>query len=171
MKRGTFKKKSFSEYKPLKRTPLKRVGALSKSKGLKKSTLKKVSKQPISKIQKKLWELCRQLIKIQYGSTCYTCGKKRLIKHNRHTGHFIPKAACGAYLKYDLRNLRPQCYNCNINLGGNGAEFYKRLVQKEGQEYVDKLFEDKNITVKAYDHYLMLIDKYTEMLSNEEMHS
>lgn len=135
---------------------------------MKRSPLRKVGKQPISKIQKKLWELCRALIKNKYGSTCFTCGKKRLLKSNRHTGHFIPKAACGAYLKYDLRNLRPQCYHCNINLGGNGAEFYKNLVEKEGQEYVDQLFLDKQKTVKAMDHYLMLIDKYTEMLNSKK---
>lgn len=167
MKRSGFKKKSFSEYKPMKRTPLKRVGALNKSKGLKKSTLKKVSKQPISKIRKKLWELCKQLIRKKYGNTCYTCGKSGLSGSNWHTGHFIPDAASGAYIRYDLRNLRPQCYNCNVNHGGAGAEYYRRMVEREGQEYVDKLFEDKNVTVKAYDHYVMLIDKYTNMLSNE----
>jgi len=148
------------------RKPLKRSGFSKGTASLKKSTLKKVSKQPISKIQKKLWELCRQIIKKKYGNTCYTCGKKNLEGSNYHIGHFIPKAACGAYLKYDLRNLRPQCYHDNINLGGAGAEYYRRMVEREGQGYVDKLFEDKNITVKAYDHYLELIDKYTNMLSN-----
>ncbi len=137
------------------------------SKPMKRTVIKKVSKQPISKIQKKLWELCRQIIKKKYGNVCYTCGKTGLEGSNWHIGHFIPKAACGAYLKYDLRNLRPQCYHDNINLGGNGSAYYRNMVEREGQEYVDKLFEDKNVTVKAYDHYLILIDKYTEILSND----
>lgn len=77
----------------------------------------------------------------------------------------IPKAACGAYLKYDLRNLRPQCYHCNINLGGNGAIFIENMREREGDEYVDKLMRDRQVTVKAYDHYLMLIDKYEDILS------
>jgi len=132
---------------------------------MKRTALKKVSKQPISKIQKKLWELCRQIIKKKYGNVCYTCGKTGLEGSNWHTGHFIPKASCGAYLKYDLRNLRPQCYHCNLNLGGHGTSFYRNMLEREGKKYVDKLFEDKNVTVKAYDHYLMLIDKYTELLS------
>ena len=166
MKRGTFKKKSFSEYKPMKRTQLKKVSTLKGGVSLKKSPLKKVSKQPISKIKKKLWELCKQLIREKYGNTCYTCGKSGLSGSNWHTGHFIPDAASGAYIRYDLRNLRPQCYNCNVNHGGAGAEYYRRMVEREGQKYVDKLFEDKNVTIKAYDHYLMLIDKYTDMLSN-----
>jgi len=132
---------------------------------MKRSSIKKVSKQPIAKIQKTLWELCRIIIKQTYGNTCYTCGKKNLEGSNWHIGHFIPKAACGANLKYDLRNLRPQCYHCNINLGGNGAIYYKNMLDREGTKYVGKLFADKQKTVKAYDHYVMLIDKYKEMLS------
>lgn len=133
---------------------------------MKRTKLNKTGKQPISKIQNKLWDICRQIIKKKYGNVCYTCGKTGLEGSNWHTGHFIPKASCGAHLKYDLRNLRPQCYHCNLNLGGNGTLFYRNMIEREGREYVDKLFEDKNITVKAYDHYLMLIDKYTEILSN-----
>lgn len=159
MKRSGFKKKSFSEYKPMKRTQLKKVSTL------KRSPIKKVSKQPISKIKKKLWELCKQLIREKYGNTCYTCGKSGLSGSNWHTGHFIPDASSGAYIRYDLRNLRPQCYHCNINMGGAGAMFYRKMVEVEGKKYVDKLFEDKNKIVKAYDHYLELIDTYTNMLS------
>ena len=132
---------------------------------MKRTPLKKKSKTSSATLQRKLWELCRKIIKKKYGSTCYTCGKQRLMKSNRHTGHFIPKAASGAYLKYDLRNLRPQCYHCTINLGGNGAAFYHNMVEREGQEYVDQLFLDKQKIVKADDHYRMLIDKYETMLA------
>ena len=111
-------------------------------------------------LQKKLWEECKRLTKAKYGTDCYTCGRKTLEKQNIHTGHFIPKGACGANLKYDLRNLRPQCYNCNINLGGNGSAYYRRLVQDEGQSYVDQLFADKKKIVKAYDHYEQLLGEY-----------
>ena len=62
-----------------------------------------------------------------------------------------------------MRNLRWQCYYCNINLGGNGAVFYKNLVEKEGQKYVDELFKDKQKSIKAYDYYLELLEKYSKM--------
>ena len=76
---------------------------------------------------------------------------------------------CGATLKYDMRNLRWQCYYCNINLGGNGAVFYKNLVEKEGQEYVDELFRIKNtVSIKAYDKYLELLQEYQKIPSIEE---
>lgn len=125
--------------------------------------MKKQSKQPISKIQRILWEECRRIIKAKYGNTCFTCGKNNLEKSNYQIGHFIPKGSCGANLKYDLRNLRPQCFHCNINLGGNGALFYKNLVETEGQKYVDQLFEDKNISVKAYDYFVELLEEYKKL--------
>ena len=124
---------------------------------------KKVKKQTITQIQKKLWDECKRLIKQKYGNTCYTCGKMNLEGSNRHTGHFIPSSVCGAYLRYDLRNLRPQCYTCNIHHGGNGAIYYKNMVEREGQEYVDQLFRDKQRITKAIDHYIWQLEEYKKM--------
>lgn len=98
-----------------------------------------------------------------YGWTCFTCGAEHLVGSNCQLGHFIPRGTCGAYLRFSLDNLRIQCYHCNINLGGNGAVFYRRLLETEGKKFVDKLFKDKNKTVKAYDHYVELLDKYKTM--------
>lgn len=128
---------------------------------MKKSSLKKKSKFSQAKLERELWQLCRQIAfkrsKLSFNAVyCFTCGNGPLEGPNRQLGHFIPKSVCGAYLKYDLRNLRFQCFRCNINAGGNGAEFYKRLVEKEGQEYVDTLFNDKQKIVKAVDRYLEL---------------
>lgn len=120
----------------------------------------KNKKLTIGQLQKKLWEECRRIVKNRDGNTCFTCGKTNLEGSNYQVGHFIPKGSCGANLKYDLRNLKIQCFHCNINLGGNGAEYYRRMVKLHGQKYVDKLFQDKNKSVKAYDYYLELLEKY-----------
>ena len=122
--------------------------------------MKRKSKALISVLQRKLWEECKRLTREKYGYNCYTCGKTNLTPNDCHTGHFLPKASVGAYLKYDLRILRPQCYNCNINLGGNGALFYRKLVEQEGKKYVEQIFKDKNNIVNAFDHYTMLLEKY-----------
>lgn len=74
------------------------------------------------------------------------------------------KASLGAYLKYDLRVLRPQCYNCNINQGGRGADFYKRMSKEILPEEMAQLEKDRQITVSAMDHYLKLIIEYTDLL-------
>lgn len=128
---------------------------------MKRTTLKRKSKTPEAKLKEKLWELCKQIIRKLYGNTCYTCGKTELEGSNWHTGHFIASSVCGAYLRYDLRNLRPQCYRCNISLSGNGSLFYRHMVEEEGQEYVDGIFRDKNRIVKADKYfYQALIDEY-----------
>ena len=140
MRRTGFKKKTFDE---IKSNQKKRSG--TKPKVVKK---KSVASQ-LKPFKAKLWELCKQITRLKYGNICYTCGKTGLVGGGWQTGHFIPSSVGGAYLRYDLRNLRPQCYYCNINLGGNGSSFYKNLVERENQQYVDEIFKDKQKTIKA----------------------
>lgn len=125
--------------------------------------MKSKSKQLISVIQRKIWDECKRIIRARYKHTCYTCGRSGLEGSNLHTGHMLAKASVGAFLKYDLRLLRPQCYNCNINLGGMGAVFIENMRRIEGDDYVDSILFDRNITVKAYDFYTELLEKYKEI--------
>jgi hypothetical protein len=127
-----------------------------------------MKKLTIGEIQKVLWNECKRIIRAKYVSTspperweCYTCGKVITEKKDAHTAHFIPKSICGAFLKYDLRNLRVCCYRCNVWLTGNGTAYYKNMVEREGQEYVDQLFRDKQKIIKAYDHYEYLLNLYS----------
>ena len=134
---------------------------------MKRTPLKRKSKSETRKVQDELWQECRRIIKSRYPShyrtwTCFTCDKP-ISKSNCQLGHFIPNSVGGALLRYNLDNLRLQCYYCNINLGGNGSEFYPRLVKEKGQEYVDKLFQLKGQTTKALDHYKMLLDEYKKL--------
>lgn len=127
---------------------------------MRRTRLKKQSKQSISLIQRKLWAECKRIIRKRHGNVCYTCEKKGLETSNWHTGHLWSKASLGAYLKYDLRVLRPQCYHCNINLGGAGADFYLKMWEENGAEYMEQLKKDRQVTVKAYDHYQQLLETY-----------
>lgn len=67
------------------------------------------------------------------------------------------------FLRYDLRNLRVQCYFCNINCGGNGSAYYRNMVEEVGQQSVDQLFIDKNKIVKSTDHNLQLMIEYEKL--------
>ncbi len=134
---------------------------------MKKTSLKRKSKTANKKLQEELWQECRRITKARYkplqGShKCFTC-RKDIEGSNCQLGHFIANSVGGALLRYNLDNLRLQCYYCNINLGGNGAVFYKNLKEEMGQEHIDKLFELKNQTTKATDHYIILLDKYKGM--------
>lgn len=125
--------------------------------------MKKQSKQSISLIQRKIWKEVRRIVLDRYPHECYTCGAKNLTGSNRQVGHMWSKATLSAYLKYDLRVLRLQCYRCNINCGGRGADFYARMLKEYGQEFMDNLEKEKQITVKAYDFYIDLLAKYVDM--------
>lgn len=127
--------------------------------------LKRKKKTPEKRLKEKLWELCKQLTRLTYGNSCYTCGKSGLEGSSWQTGHFIPSSICGGYLRYDLRNLRPQCYRCNIDLSGNGSIFYRNLVRDKGQDYVDTLFKDKERIQKVDTLFLQnKIDEYTLLI-------
>lgn len=132
---------------------------------MKKTPLKKKSKSDIRKVQDLLWQECRRIVDEQYGHDCYTCTAKNLQGSNRQLGH-VPwaKASLGAYLKYDLRVLHFQCYRCNINLSGQGAVAYKRMLKEEGQAFMDKLEQDRNVTVKASDFYAKLLSEYKTII-------
>lgn len=151
MKRSYFKRKPTT---PLKKTELK-----------KKTPIKRKSKSPIRKIQDELWAECKRITRLRYikkdGTwNCYTCDHVIDQPKNAQTGHFIPNACGGALLRYHLGNLRIQCYRCNIDLSGNGSEFYRRLVIENGQQHVDDLFLLKEQTTKAVDHYIKLLAEY-----------
>ena len=131
--------------------------------------MKKDKKLNIVKLQKLLWQECRRVadvlyVKPQAPTTCFTCGKV-ISGSNKQLGHFLPKSVCGAFLKYDVyRNLRWQCYNCNINCGGQGAIFCRRMIEENGQNYVDQIIADKNnVSIKAYDHFEKLLEEYRKL--------
>ena len=146
----------------LRKTPLK-----SGKTSLKRTRLNKVGKSPLSKQKQKLWILCREIIRLKYGNTCYTCGKQGLEKGNWQTGHFITKSTCSAELAYSLENLRPQCYHCNINLSGNWVAFEKRLTAELGKNFVTNLKKRNEETKgRKYDifWYGEKIKEYEEIL-------
>jgi hypothetical protein len=132
---------------------------------MKRTRLKKVSTQTASKLDRKLKELCKQIVRLKYGNSCYTCGQSNLTGSNWQTGHVPwPKASLGAYLRWDLRCLRPQCWRCNINLGGMGAVAYQKMLKEEGKAFMTQLERDRQVTVKTVDHYQSLIPKYQSYL-------
>lgn len=131
---------------------------------------KNKKKKPITigKLQKLIWVECKRIVRATYIKQngtwdCFTCHRLIDEPSKAQTGHFRPSSVCGAYLRYDLRNLRIQCYNCNINAGGNGAMYYKNLIIEKGQDYVDQIFIDEQKSVKAYDHYVYILAQYVKM--------
>jgi hypothetical protein len=44
-----------------------------------------------------------------------------------------------------------------------GAEFYRRMLKEEGKPFMNRLERDRKVTVKAYDHYVELLELYKTM--------
>lgn len=182
MKRGTFRKKSYEEILKMqisKKHPPQ--GSKLNAKGVKKpkNTLlhktadipkKRTKKSPLKKLKEKLWKLCREIQIAKYGRNCYTCGAKDLQGSNLHLGHFIPSSVCSTEMRYDLDNLRPCCYHCNINLSGNWIEYEKHLIRDgiDVQELKDRNEKTKGGMYRE-DWYENKIREYTIHISEENL--
>ena len=132
---------------------------------MRRTRLNKKGKSETAKLQEKLWNLCKLINRAEQPNVCYTCGKGGLAGANWHTGHMWNKAILSANLKYDMRVLRSQCYYCNINLGGRGADFYKNMVKEIGKAKMTKLEKERQMSIKADKlFYLDMIEKYEKRL-------
>jgi len=123
----------------------------------KRSKIKKPKLTPISKLKKQLWSLVSLYIRERDYFLCITCGRTGQ-GSQIHAGHMIPNASGGALLRYHPLNIHAQCYHCNINLGSNGAEYYRVMLARHGKEIMEKLFDFKNHSIQA-DRYF-----YTSMI-------
>jgi hypothetical protein len=143
-------KKSGFKNKP--RKPMKQTGFKSKTplRGSKSPPKKRKKSSPLQLAKKKLWEECKRITRGKYGNVCYTCGKEGLEGSNWHTGHFISSSICSVYMRYHLDNLRPQCYNCNINKSGNWLAFENHL-KKDGIDPDELKQKNEDTKGKQYD--------------------
>lgn len=167
MKRTGFKKPTLEQVKAkqaLKRA--KKLTLVKVPKTPKKRTARQITpkkrkvKSKLSKLKAQLWKLCREIQIKRYGSDCYTCPSKNLEGSSRHLGHFIPSSVCSTVMRYDLDNLRVQCYSCNIHKSGNWLEYEKHLIRDgiDVQELKDRNEKTKG---KQYD-ILWYCDKIEE---------
>lgn len=136
LKRTSFKKLSFEEailkLKSKSRPPLKRLKIALKTKKPKKT--KKIS---VSKLHKLVWAECRRVQLERLPHDCYTCPAKNLTGANLQLGHGQSKGSLPLEFKYDLRNLKWQCFFCNIHGQGCQELFLARLENEvAGREFL-----------------------------------
>lgn len=119
---------------------------------------KSVSK---TKAKKKAWtafSLYLRTLWTQKGSVqCYTCGKGLVLKAPRAglrvtVGHWVEGHSNSTYINETY--VRPQCYYCNIMIGGNQGEFRDRIRKELGDKIVDQLLIDakKKIDIEATEY-------------------
>lgn len=74
----------------------------------------------------------------EYYNTCVSCGATHSIKKIQG-GHFIGRACYP--LRWDEKNVNPQCQRCNMFLSGNYIEYSKWFIDKYGVETFDLYVE------------------------------
>ncbi|HTG55388.1 MAG TPA: recombination protein NinG [Niabella sp.] len=131
---------------------------------LPKIKLKKPKKA--SALKKELWEvfsLHQKLVHSVDGEwcQCYTCDKPIKIGDSGcQGGHCLSKAANGN-IYFDERAVRPQCYRCNVNLGGMHYEFNEKLKQEIGIQAWQDMYDNRKAVVKKNaDWYIDKIQYY-----------
>jgi hypothetical protein len=162
MKRSLFRKPTLEEIKQ--KQDLKRAKILNERKSVSapKTTAKrkilakkKVKKVSSKSLHDKVWKLCREIIILLYGNTCYSSGKGGLEGSGLHCGHMLAKASLPLKYKYDLCLLRPQSYHANINLGGDYPN------------YLSHWLDENKVTYEQYEEFRKNI-KQTESMGGKD---
>lgn len=95
------------------------------------------SKKPKTKLIKELDVLFSQFIRLSNSidgfCTCVTCGRVYEWKKIQ-AGHFMSRQHYS--VRWDERNVKPQCYGCNVMQQGRQFEFSKYL----GEELSNELY-------------------------------
>lgn len=127
---------------------------------------KKKALKTAAKLKTELWPIFSLHQKLAHSADgewcqCYTCDKPLQIgTTNCQGGHCLPKAVY-KNLYFDERATRPQCYYCNINLGGMHYDFCERLKQEIGaDEFEEMKRTGKDIVKRDRVWYLEKIEYY-----------
>lgn len=135
-----------------------------------KSFIKRASARDVPRLKRKLWTIFSRRVKERDGSRCFSCGAKDLSGSGWHAGHLFP-AGSHSKLRFHPGNVFSQCYRCNINLGGNGAQFSANFILRYGKETFDSLTRASREMKKWYAYELEeLIEKISRSWSEYAQH-
>lgn len=136
----------------------------------------KTKKKTLTKLKKELWVLVSQYVRMDAADDmgwvqCYTCPARRFWKNEPlkgtlgiQAGHCFTQGGHKSTI-FDLDNIRPQCYQCNINNSGEGAVFRGNLERDHGKKFVNDLERRAKQPYRGDVFYLEdQIDVYKEKL-------
>lgn len=151
-----------ARFKPMKRKPIVR----------KSPKAKKKKKIKVSTLKNKAWTEFSIFIR-QRGAdrdgfnVCCTCETRKPWKELQ-AGHFIA-GRLNSNL-FDERGCNVQCSTCNVIKAGNGPMYYKFMLRIHGQEIIDELLQQNDLTRKWLPGELESIAKrYAEINSTNPL--
>lgn len=141
---------------------LKRKNTINKSLKPKKSNKKKAVKKTNritskSFYQNTAWRWFYKYVLVYHSKdgycTCATCGTiKKVNDKLMHLGHLIKVFEGGANTNFstafDVRNVMPQCHQCNVHKGGNELKMLDAIEKYHGKGTYDTLRIKKNLPFK-----------------------
>ncbi len=102
----------------------------------KRKAVKEFKQNDKSELVKVAQQVFNKFIRLRdKNEACISCGNKT---RQFHAGHFMPVGSNG-HIRFDENNCHKQCSICNNHKSGNLTEYEPKLVQKIGQEEVDRL--------------------------------
>lgn len=112
--------------------------------------MKKKKKPTLSALERKLDTIFSEYIRrrdADQGGTvrCATC-PRLLFWKDAHAGHFIKRQHRS--VRWDERNVAPQCVADNVYRGGCQDEFAAHIIREHGQAVFDELMRKKREVVK-----------------------
>lgn len=121
----------------------------------------------MKELDKQLWPIFSKYVRQKDADwkgwvKCFTCPVMDEWKYF-DAGHCLPKASTGSVLKYDERQVKPQCKTCNQGKGGMRKEFEAGLRRLYGENII---YELKRLTEAqlSYEDYKFKIKEYTNLL-------
>lgn len=115
---------------------------------------RKKATETVSSLKKKCDSAFSRLIRFRNKDRmgcvrCITCGKWKPF-NEMQAGHFVSRGKNA--LRYDERNVHPQCYSCNIPLKGNYPRYCEYLIRKYGSDIIEILNREGE-EIKQYKVY------------------
>lgn len=98
----------------------------------------------VKSVKKLAWKVFSEYVRRKqadwqgYGR-CITCGKVDNWK-SLQAGHFISRSKSNTL--FNLINVNPQCYRCNVLLKGNIISYYRFMQEVYGDEAITNLMEE-----------------------------
>lgn len=93
---------------------------------------------------------------------CVTCQIKKPVKEMQN-GHYVSRTFHNT--RWLDKNCHPQCYSCNVGLGGNYAKYSRFMIDTYGAEVIDELITISQQPLKLSKQDLQdRIDVFTEQL-------
>lgn len=116
------------------------------------------------------WKWFSKYVMLKYANKdyvvkCSTCNTYKTVNDSKmHLGHLLKVFSSGGNTKFatafDERNVLPQCYRCNVKMGGNELEMLEAVEKTFGKGTYEEL--------KQKSRFPFILDKITLQMIAEE---